>query len=204
MNEVKERIVNEAATLFRSYGIRAVTMDMLASSLGMSKRTIYENFNDKSELLIGVVRYMEMKRVELVQKTLHDSPDVIHAIFTLLKHTGDHFRSMNPAFFDDLKRHQTVLEANGLCGIPDLTGSLAIVEKGKKDGVFRPEIGTELTNRAMYGVFTLAANYELFPAPDFTREEIIKGVYISYLRGIATPAGAELIECYTNVFELRF
>ena len=56
MIDCKNRIVEEAALLFRTYGIRAVTMDMIASNLGISKRTIYENFRDKDELLVHVMK----------------------------------------------------------------------------------------------------------------------------------------------------
>ncbi|MEX0987381.1 MAG: helix-turn-helix domain-containing protein, partial [Bacteroidales bacterium] len=45
--EIKERIITEAGTLFARYGIRSVTMDTLAEEMGISKRTIYENFRDK-------------------------------------------------------------------------------------------------------------------------------------------------------------
>ena len=51
----RNRIIEGAAELFRTYGIKAVTMDSLASHLGMSKRTIYEVFSDKDELLDGSI-----------------------------------------------------------------------------------------------------------------------------------------------------
>ena len=49
----RDRIIEGAAELFKTYGMRSVTMDFLANHLGMSKRTIYEIFSDKDELLIG-------------------------------------------------------------------------------------------------------------------------------------------------------
>ena len=56
--DYRQRITEEAANMFRTYGIRAVTMDMLANRLGISKRTIYEIFTDKDELLKGVLMWM--------------------------------------------------------------------------------------------------------------------------------------------------
>ena len=63
--DCSDRIITEAAKMFSSYGIRAVTMDLLAVNLGMSKRTIYENFRDKDELLIAVLSCMVIKRRDL-------------------------------------------------------------------------------------------------------------------------------------------
>ena len=64
----RERIIEGAAELFKTYGIKSVTMDSLANHLGMSKRTIYEVFSDKDELLIGVLKRMAEKQKESGKK----------------------------------------------------------------------------------------------------------------------------------------
>lgn len=196
MNDCKNRIIEQAAAMFQSYGIRAVTMDMLASSLGISKRTIYETFRDKDDLLITVLKCMEEKRKELIEATLASSENVIEAIFRLLRITGDHFSRMNPVFYTDMKKYQHVLVDSGVCTMPDLSGSLKIVEQGIAEGSFLSDINPELINRGMYGVFRLTGDFELFPAADFSRQAIVKDIYISFLRGICTAKGARLIEKY--------
>ncbi|MEA5126561.1 MAG: TetR/AcrR family transcriptional regulator [Proteiniphilum sp.] len=45
--ELNERIIEKAGELFRKYGIKNVSMDEIASSMGISKRTLYENFKNK-------------------------------------------------------------------------------------------------------------------------------------------------------------
>ena len=54
--------------MFRTYGIRAVTMDMLANQMGISKRTIYEVFRDKDELLQGVLKWMTVRQTRRNEK----------------------------------------------------------------------------------------------------------------------------------------
>ncbi len=66
--DYKQRIIEEAAVMFRTYGIRAVTMDMLATQMGISKRTIYEVFKDKDELLTGVLKWMTVRQQEVIGK----------------------------------------------------------------------------------------------------------------------------------------
>lgn len=51
--DVRKRILTEATNLFFQNGIRDITMDNIAEKLGISKRTIYETFKNKSELLIN-------------------------------------------------------------------------------------------------------------------------------------------------------
>ncbi|MFO7576029.1 MAG: TetR/AcrR family transcriptional regulator [Bacteroidales bacterium] len=204
MNDCKNKIIEEASVMFRTYGIRAVTMDMLASNLGISKRTIYENFRDKDELLITVLGCMEEKRKEVVVSTLKESKNVIEAIFKLLRLTGDHFRNMSPAFYTDMKKYHHVIEKSGLCSIPDLSGSRAIVDQGLAEGTIREGIDPEIVNRGMFGVFRLTGDFELFPSGEFVRQDIISNLYINLLRGVCTPKGRRLLEKYEEGFSLQF
>jgi len=190
--------------MFRTYGIRAVTMDMIASNLGMSKRTIYENFRDKDELLVHVLKCMEEGRKKLVEEKLNSSSNVIEAIFRLLKLTNEHFRTMNPAFYVDIKKYHHTILKSGLCEIPDLSGSHKIVEKGVADGIFRSDIDFEIVNRGMYGIFRLTGDFELFPAGEFSRQSIVANLYVNFLRGISTPKGLKLIEKQISEFEINF
>ena len=48
---IKERIQQKAGELFRRYGIRSVTMDEIATQLGISKKTIYQFYSDKDALV---------------------------------------------------------------------------------------------------------------------------------------------------------
>ncbi len=91
------RIVSGAAELFRTYGIRAVTMDAIATHLGMSKRTIYERFRDKDELLFAVMNEMIRKQKEMLENILNSSSNVMEAIFTMLRISREHMAAMNPA-----------------------------------------------------------------------------------------------------------
>ncbi|HEX6193727.1 MAG TPA: helix-turn-helix domain-containing protein, partial [Chitinophagaceae bacterium] len=54
--DTKERIQNKAEELFMQFGIRSVSMDDIANNLGMSKKTVYQYFVDKDELVEAVVQ----------------------------------------------------------------------------------------------------------------------------------------------------
>src|SRR5665647_1327614 len=108
--EYDARIIDGAAELFRTHGIRAVTMDMIAEYLGISKRTIYERFGDKDEMLFAVMNSMIIKQKERIDSIIESSPDIISAIFTLLNLVVGHDTSMTPISGADLRKyHNTVL-----------------------------------------------------------------------------------------------
>src|SRR5512135_2380225 len=102
--DYRQRIIEEAARMFRTYGIRAVTMDMLANQMSISKRTIYEVFSDKDELLKGVIEWMAIKQKETMATIFSESENVVEAIFRMLNLMEDHFNKMSPAFLLDMKR----------------------------------------------------------------------------------------------------
>jgi TetR/AcrR family transcriptional regulator, cholesterol catabolism regulator len=192
--DYKNRIIEEAATLFRTYGIKTVTMDLLASNLGISKRTIYEVFSDKDELLTGVVKWMYEKQKETMAKILNESENVIVANFRMIDVMRNHFQNMSPAFQLDIKKyHHSVSETQGKCDLQDYRNGEEIVERGVKEGVFRKDIEIELVSRCIFELLKLSADSEIFPLDKYSHNDIIRNVYINYLKGIATIKGLEII-----------
>lgn len=198
----RERIIEGAAQLFRMYGIKSVTMDSLANHLGMSKRTIYEIFADKDELLIGVLKWMTEKQKELIIKVLNNSENAIAAIFKLLELNRDHLQEMSPAFQADLKRfHMEVLMKNSdKCEMPDYKSSQLVIERGIKEKHFRKDINADLANRCLDSLAKSILNNDLYPYDQFSRRDVIRNTMINYMKGISTPEGVELI----NKFERKF
>lgn len=198
--DYRQRIIEEAAVMFRTYGIRAVTMDMLATKMGISKRTIYEVFKDKDELLSGVLNWMTVRQKEVMEKTMKESENVIEAIYSILNKMMDHFKSMSPAFLMDMKRqHQNIMKnPDNVDQLPYVKNNEVIIERGIKEGIFRKDIDVKIINRCMLEVAKMSNDREIFPSDHFTDSEVIKNVYINYLRGICTPKGLDLINYYEN------
>ena len=102
--EMKERILQKANDLFRRYGVKSITMDEIAAQLGASKKTIYQYFSDKDELVEAVVR----ETIAFSQKTCDDnrdtSKDAVHELFQAMDFVQQIFTNMNPAMMHDLEK----------------------------------------------------------------------------------------------------
>jgi AcrR family transcriptional regulator len=82
--DVKQRIMIKAAELFMQYGIKSVSMDDIANSLGMSKKTLYQYYADKDELVEAVVEsHINGIQGECVG-CQHDAKDAVHEIFIMM------------------------------------------------------------------------------------------------------------------------
>lgn len=196
MSGTKQRIIDEAAEMFKSYGIRAVTMDMLASRLGISKRTLYEVFKDKEDLLLCVLRSMIEKRRIAVEETLAESDNTLDAIFRLLRISQVHIKSMSPALLNDLKRYEYLIEREGLNKIPDLTVIRTILEHGIANELFRQDMDVAIVSLGIYGMFEFTSDNNLFPKSEFPPQDIVRHLYLNFLRGICTSRGLEIFEDY--------
>jgi len=193
--ECDDRILTEAAELFRLYGIKAVTMDTLAQHLGISKRTIYEKFSDKDELLMAVMNCMMLKQREKVESILDSSPNVIAAVFTMIRIMRDHMVAMNPLIHSDLRKyHSSVLKRmKEKCDYPDYKNPEHIIVKGKEQKLFREDIDNEIVSRCFQGLGSIITDSNLFPAEMFSQRELLINVIVNYLRGISTPGGLKII-----------
>ncbi len=200
--DIRNRIIEGAAELFKTYGIKSVTMDSLASHLGISKRTIYEVFSDKDELLIGVLKWMAEKQRELVKRVLDESENAILAIFKLLEINMNHFQDMSPAFHADIKKyhHEILMKKTDKCEMPDYRINIQLIERGIKGKLFRKDINPDLVNRCLYSLVRSIMDIDLYPFEQFTRREVVKNGFINYLRGISSKEGVELI----NTLEAKF
>ena len=105
MDELKNRIISGAETLFLTYGVKSITMDEIAKNLGISKKTIYQHVSDKDELVtLAVELSMEnqISQVELIHAT---SKDPIDEVLKLSEYMRSLFSSMNPFLIMEIQRY---------------------------------------------------------------------------------------------------
>lgn len=192
----RTKITEGAAELFCKYGIRAVTMDMIASHLSVSKRTIYELFSDKNELLAGVLSSMTQKHKEMTDRIMEESENIIAALFRIMEFNLEHLQAMNPAFNEDIKKlyHEFADRKEIKCEMPDNDSYSKIIKRGIKEKLFRKDINSDIVNRTLFSLFFNIMNGEIYPYELFSRREVITNTVVNYLKGISTPEGIELIK----------
>lgn len=194
--EISERIIQEASLLFMKHGIRSVTMDDIAKHMGISKRTIYENFKDKDELLKHCLcrnkDQMKQHKMEVVQT----SANVIEAIFRIMYEIAGTMNQVNPNFITDLRKYHFLVWKEHLLKHQDehMADLKHLIYKGIEDGVFREDINVEIVSRMLNIQLKELSNDEIFPPEEFTRAEVFMNIIVNFTRGIATPEGIKTIE----------
>jgi AcrR family transcriptional regulator len=196
--EIRERILTEAFSLFTKFGIRSVTMDQIASSLGISKRTLYENFNDKNTLLSEGIEYFRKKMYNEANDLLKSSANVIESLYFIGKHGEEMRKRANPLFFVDLRKfypeiHATISDRSRR---REYSIMLTLIKKGMADGIFRKDLNPEIVNEFWHEIMNIFMNEEIFPVDRYSREDLLKNMILPYLTGISSEKGRELIRKY--------
>jgi len=193
--ELQERIILEAGSLFARYGIRSITMDALAEDMGISKRTIYENFKDKDELLFEVIKYYKQRQMKEVSDIITNSDNIITAMFKLLNNMVNNMKQLNPLFFQDIKKYHSHLfmKIQEKGDIRDHSITKNIFEIGKEQGIIRPELNIEIINITIHEMFNMFTPDSKLTTEGYHRGELFNNIIIPYLVGICTDKGRELI-----------
>ena len=105
--ELKDRIKQKADELYRRYGIKSVTMDEIASQLGVSKKTIYQSFSDKNELVDAVIVDMLTYNRQCCQTDKAKAQNAIEEVYLAMEMLQTMFENMNPSILFDIERNQS-------------------------------------------------------------------------------------------------
>ena len=198
--EVKERIQQKAEELFNRYGIRSVTMDEIAGQLGSSKKTIYQSFADKDELVFAVFNKHMVENENQCLADKERAENAIHAIFLDLDMVEEMLKTMNPYVLYDLERfHPNVYKKFNEYKHGFLYRIIKDnINRGIQEELYRPDIDTEIISRYRVGTLMIAMNMDIFPKGHFNILDIELEIALLFLYGIATPKGIKLIHKYNQ------
>ena len=190
--DLRERIVTTASRLFQAQGVKQVRMDDVARELSVSKKTLYELFADKEELLLEVVKITSCAFHQNVRQIIGNSGNVLEQIFTLYKWVIEHCREVNPLFFIELMRYPQVQTFFEQVHVQHADRIKEWLQMGVKQGLLRDDVNYEVFLRQDgFQIDKLLINPEVRNYPP---RVIYDSVVLVMLRGLATDKGLEIIK----------
>lgn len=189
---LRSKIIETALKDFRSRGIRAVTMDDVAAELKISKRTLYEIFGTKEEVLSEcVMKYFEDRRLNLEVQIAH-CKNVMEIVMVFIRKKIDEIHHTNPQFYADMAQYPQLAVYLKEQKERIRKESAKFFERGKQEGFFREEINQELVSVLFEAVNKYVMETRLYQQYSF--EEIFKNLAVLTLRGICTDKGLKLLD----------
>ena len=194
----KVRIRAKADELFMKYGIRSVSMDDIANALGMSKKTIYQYFVDKDELVDAVVEADINSMQQDCLSVTSDARDAVHEIFLSIDRLLEQFRNMNPMLVYDLEKFhfrgfQKFMEHKNKFLLQVIRQNM---ERGLAEGLYREDLNVDLIAKFRLDSMMIAFNVDLFPPTKYSLADVSKEIIEHYVYGLVSLKGYKLIVKY--------
>jgi AcrR family transcriptional regulator len=198
--DVKERILVKAEELFMQYGIRSVSMDDITNHLGMSKKTLYQYYADKDELVNAVVEgHISMIQADCLG-CRKDAKDAIHEIFITMERIMDEFSNMNPMLLYDLEKfhygaYQRFREHKDKFMAQIIRQN---IEWGIKEELYRGDVSVDILSKFRLESMMIPFNVSVFPPGKYNLATLSEKIIEHFAYGLATIKGHKLIQKYNE------
>ena len=191
-NELRERVLAVAINMFREKGIKAVKMDDIAHALGISKRTLYEIYPNKEDLLIESFKAAASTRRELMKKKLSEQSDVMDILTEFFRLHLQETRQTNPIMLDEVMAYPRVVEFMEGQREQHAASSREFFFRGQEEGFFRKDVNLEIMGKLENFLSDAMVAHRMHK--DYPADEILKSVIMLFLRGICTIDGIKRID----------
>jgi AcrR family transcriptional regulator len=199
--DVKDRIINGAMELIMRYGARSISMDDIARHLSVSKKTLYQHFADKDDLVLAVCREDMRCDVKIFTEIRESSSNAIEELSKISLIMKAQMEKINPALLFDLKKfHPKAWNAWLDFKNKFIRESvMRNLKQGVEEGHFRQDINPELMAIVRIELIELLFDQMLFPREKFKLAEVQMHLFDHFVYGLVTDKGRKLYEKYKQL-----
>ena len=193
---MKEIIINKAASLFLTLGFKSVTMDDIANDLGMSKKTIYTYFDNKTSLVEAGTTHLFKKITDGIKDIKTKSLDPITELHDIKIFLMNSLKGEKTSPYHQLQKYYPSIHKELKIKKFDfvLESTKKSLQKGVTQGLFRKKINLELISRLYFNGIMGIRNPEIFPIELFNPSVLMENYSEYHLRAIVTKKGLEKLE----------
>lgn len=189
---LKGRILKAAMKAFAEQGVKAVRMDDVAQSLSISKRTLYEIYEDKEELLYQGVVQFDQEAKQSMSAFIEQAPSVMDIILEAYQRRVVRTGSVNPLFYEDIQKYPKVVDYLNKERAHTYASFIELLRRGVSEGYFRTDIDYELVAQMFNAINTFVMTQHLLSR--YSIQEVFTNMLLVPLRGFCTEKGLQVIE----------
>lgn len=197
----RERILKAAQELFFSYGIRSITMDDIARHLSISKKTIYQFFDDKDQIVHTLTQWdLEENKIMMKQIALH-SKDAVDEILQAMECMSMQLAKFHPSLIYDLQKYHphSWNEFKKFTEEYSMVAVMLNLKKGIRSGLYRSDINIPVLARLRIEQISLGMNPHVYPPPRFDLKKVEIELLKHFLYGILTLKGLKVLKHYQSL-----
>ena len=191
---LKTRILEAASDAFSQKGIKSVRMDDIAQSLNISKRTLYEIYENKEVLLYECLKTSKARAQEEMALIAAQRANVMDIILDIYRSKMSQLQKINPQFYSDLEKYpqlQSFLEEQH---DKDRTKLKDFLRRGIEEGYFKGDINVDIIANVFDAINEYMKNHKLYT--EFPLEQLFNNMLFVTIRGICTQKGVAVIDTF--------
>lgn len=193
--EQYERLSNAITAIVAEMGPSHTTMDLVAKRLGMSKRTLYEIFGSKDDMMRDIMQSIHQQMNRDIEEIVKSSENVMESMARVIGYYKEHMKRLNANFFRDMdSRYKNLRSEYETSERSDLLHLTQAIRIGIRQDVFRRDVNYPVMLRLLRVQMESLKRMEEFFPPDITLVEAYDTIGTSFMRSIATPKGMEILE----------
>ncbi len=199
--ELRERILETARVSFSTHGIKSITMDDIAASLGISKRTLYEVFPDKETLLEECIQRGREEAEVFLKEVLANSANVLEVLLKCYQRSIEKFHATNKKFFEDIKKYPRAYELMKKDHNRNSEEAINFFKEGVTQGIFRADVNFAIVSMLVREQLDSLMHTELCNQYSFL--EVYESIMFTFLRGVSTERGAAELESFIREYRKK-
>ena len=195
---MKEKIISKSEELFFSLGFKSVTMDDIANAMGISKKTIYAHFSNKTEL-VEVVTFSVLDHIsEGIDRINTASINPIEELYDIKLFVMNYLKNEKVSPQHQLKKYYPqIFERLQIKQFEKMHSSVEnSLKMGMNTGLFRPDIDINFISRMYFNGMTGIRDISIFPESLFDKNYLFESYLEYHLRAIITKTGLNLLNNY--------
>jgi len=187
----KEEILKKTFDLVMKYGIKSVSMDDISKGIGISKKTIYQYFENKRALISEMIDDHIQKDENDIDEIIAKSQNAINEIIDIARHVLSFLKGMSPTMMHDTQKYYPrqweKVETTHFSFIRNIIKSN--IERGQKEGLYNEDVNSEIISRLYVKQILAIADESTFPANEYNKGELYKTFITYHIRGIMSQKG---------------
>jgi len=206
-------LMDKIVAMFFEFGIRNLNMDDISRNLGISKKTLYQYFKSKEDLIEKLFYYDEMKWDIEMSKLKIDEINAIEILLQVSLRVFEELKQLNPKLKFELKKYYEPIYQQFMIRKQNHIFSQISknIEKGITEGIYRNDVNVELVAGLYVRNLVMMHNNDDFCfVENITFEQVFQVMFENHIRAISTPKGiayfekrkSEIIQSNQNIFNL--
>ena len=197
-------ILDKVAPLFNKYGIRSISMDEVASWLGISKKTLYQYFRDKEDMMARVMDHTLKARNEEIQDLLGQPADAISQLIRIHGLVIEFVKNFSAIIEYDLKKYYPAIYEQTHLRYVQMLEELYIahIRKGKSEGTYRSNIDEKVIAKVHIARVVDLPENRTITVDEYISGEFSRQLIEYHLRGLIDESKVELLNEHLNEWKL--